>query len=302
MAIKEKIISLICPVVHLENLELVLTTLLNQNCEENFEVIFINDALEPEKGKIRLLFTTTVGCNNRFCYHETSGSGNCLSRNMGAKLARAETLIFADGDQLFSPNFVSAHLKLHQHFYGKIIGIGICNIDLSLDGKIWILWTPDKDAANYYLWNREPKPLNQDPINFVRGLNPEKARRLAMWHEPSDLSNYVNLVGRNFSIKKKDFLEIGGFDPDLNFSPFSISRGWEDLGLGLKAKENGFCFYSSDCWAVHLGHSFLRKDSGLRNLRKIIEKFPWFAKQRPEWFERRGMTGLIKDELAKIIF
>jgi predicted glycosyltransferase involved in capsule biosynthesis len=251
------------------------------SCDET-EVLFglTNSKNSKElTDKILVFKDKIVGCK----VVELHGQSNCESRNSLAKIATGNRLLFVDGDQLVSSQLFEAHIiaiGMNQ------VGIGIMNIDVVvLNGKVHVRVPPFKHERRFDMWvNAGLLSL----LDFTNGLYPVQATGFAWFHNRDKLTDYINVVTRNCSIWKEDFEKIGGFDVDLGYSEKTMSRGWDDTEIGIRAHEDGMEFVFVPAWTVHPGHQEMCKDGGLGNVITMTRKHSWFIQQRPEWYQMHG--------------
>lgn len=190
--------------------------------------------------------------------HYMPGLSNCKSRNFGTSIANNEVLIFVDGDQIVDKSLVQEHLKIHNQ-YERLLGMGLCNIDVA--------------------------PNLQVITDLVKSLDVDTAFKLARMHNIVNYDDYINTVGRNVSIKKQHMAEMGGWDEELEYSPTTKDRGWEDTEFGIRAFEKKFEIKIVPAWTVHIDHEGMAKNGGRDNVIKMIQKHPWFIDDRPDWFK-----------------
>jgi len=278
---RDKKATLINAMIRTQNLDEILASIVWQKIDPSkFEIITAvckDEVYRTIKKKIDRLSNST-GLNWRVL--RMNGASNCESRNEAAKHATGDLLIFADGDQVLSQNFISEHLKKHNE---GTVGIGIINIEArQKDNKIVVLeaWKAGMSAG-------EKTIPECSFLDFTKNLTAEKAFSWASFHNKKDPTDYINVISRNCSIDKKAFFQIGGFDEEFGYSEKSSSRGWEDVEFGLRAYEAEFKFVFVPCWAVHIAHPRLSKDNGVENCVKMIKKHPWFIEKRKDWFDYR---------------
>lgn len=130
--------------------------------------------------------------------------GSTHARHAGAKLAKADILMFCDDDGLFNPECVEEILNVYQQ-----------NKDVvAVTGKIALLW--DKPAPDWI-----------EPYEFMLGK--------LDYGDEVKYSKEFYLNGGIFSIKRNVFDELGGFNPDL-LGNYLVGDG--DTGLVIKLHQN----------------------------------------------------------------
>lgn len=111
--------------------------------------------------------------------------------------------------------------------------MGICNINVIRYEnymEVWAPHLPEQRVAFFGSTDALPKfkLFLSDCLKFVRELTLSQAIGMAWWHNMDNLTDYVNVVGRNVSVNRQSFLDNGMWDEDLAYSETTQSRGWED--------------------------------------------------------------------------
>jgi GT2 family glycosyltransferase/peptidoglycan/xylan/chitin deacetylase (PgdA/CDA1 family) len=207
--------------------------------ESSFEVIVVCDGEDPDTRRLAEGYTAA------FPVHWISlpdNRGKALARNIGATAARNELLIFLDDDTSPVPDWIFHHRRSHESVAGKIAIVG-------------------RVIENYQRppRSRTEQLLRSHRLQFLKSYEKTISRN----NLPSNAHlAYINkFFGVNCSILRKDFLDIGGFDPDLTYIE-------EDTELGARLYDRGVLFrfqskaavehrdtkdlleYSSKCWSM----------------------------------------------------
>ena len=278
------LLSVISVIHRLDNLKEILETYVWQSADKNyFEIVFglTNPATDIEAKAIILQELCDKGLS--YTITDCLGESNCVARNKLAKQAHGNILVFVDGDVLLHPSMITEHMKLGSNQ----VGIGIANIDVrNFDGELLIALQLEQAKGYFCKYASFGKVTFQQITNYL-GL--ERALELAKVNNQKNLTDYLNVSGRNFSIFRTAFFEIGMFNVDLEYSVTSTSRGWEDTALGCAAYEHKMDFVQIPSWVVHPVHTSSGRidvDTGFGNAIKLVKKYPWIITQRPDWFER----------------
>lgn len=244
-----------------------LESLRRQDINAPFEIILIDD-LSPDQS-VEVVeqylywkkFYSNDNINVRIIKNDKN-LGNCISRNIGIKQAKADVIVIVDADCVFNPSFLSEHLIAHQ--------TGDCDIAIG----------PRGIETNF-------KP----PFSILGQLenNSDKARKESRFQDPINLDSFVNCVTRNISIKRSFATKLL-FDEDFGYSVSSTSGfGWEDVEFGYRAyKKGGQIWYLPNTISVHVSHpsTIAEKTKPLRslkNFRKLHEKHPDLYLESRQW-------------------
>lgn len=268
----------------MERTEEILDTYGMQDASVNdYEVLFLTTNPATSAAIARRIRKAIIKYGKDFKCVDLPGQSNCESRNSASKQAIGERLLFIDGDQLIHSSLFRKHIELVKE--GQV-GIGIFNIDIDVNNGVISICVPS--------FKNTPRCMRKVIVGdipltkFVEDMYYTQALGFASFHNRDTLTDYINFVTRNVSIWKSDFDKIGRFDLELGYSEKSVSRGWEDNELGLRAYKAGLKFVFVPSWAVHIDHSEMRKDGGVGNMYTMIRKHLWFLEERIDWFKMHG--------------
>lgn len=239
--------------------------------EKDFEIIISEDGQSTEMKQ----FVETYPFENEWQHltQEDLGWRKNRALNRAILAARAEHLVFIDGDCVLHPRFIEMHI---QHFQTNTILAGL----------------------RVMLNEKETKRLLQDSTR-LRKLQPVIWRSLLVGNgikrpEEGIFVPYLNkirklnyLTGCNMSFSKKAILSINGFDEDYTKPAYG-----EDTDLVWRFKMAGYAFCSLRNQAVeyHLCHPRSWTDQS-ENMQKGLEK-----KSRGEYVCRHGISSHLTDK------
>jgi glycosyltransferase involved in cell wall biosynthesis len=169
---------------------------------DEFEVIVVDNNSTDNSSQ---LIQDFIKDKANFFYYKETKVGSTNARHAGAKLAKGELLIFCDDDGLFNEGCVQAVLDVYT-LNPEVAAVA---------GKIEIQW--DAEAPDWI----EPYEFMLGKLNYGTEIKYGK-----------DL--YLN--GGIFSIRKKAFEQLGGFNPDL-IGNYLVGDG--DTGLVIKLHQAG---------------------------------------------------------------
>jgi GT2 family glycosyltransferase len=174
---------------------------------ESLEVCVVDDGSTP--GQAPALEGLRLPYPLRFARQENAGAAR--ARNQGAQLAKGELLVILDDDMRVDPGFIAAHLGAHSA--GPAVGLGriLPGAQVLPLFERWHAWQIEKLAEA-----------------FAEGERPRG----------------IHLFSGNVSVRREDFLAVGGFDESLPNA--------EDSDLGLKLEARGLPFtYVADAVSRH---------------------------------------------------
>lgn len=176
---KESIFSVIIPVHNREKtIEETLDSVSSMNYKK-YEIIIVDGgSTDRTVSKIRKFMRK----NKNIRLYVERGSSKGGARNLGAKKARGEILIFVDSDVIIPKNTITLILNSFEKERDSIAVVGIFSSDCK-------------------------------PQNFV-----SKYKNLHMHYTLVELPKYIDtLVGALFAIKKDVFMKTGGFNEKLPY-------------------------------------------------------------------------------------
>jgi len=224
-------------------LELVLQSVANQ-AEMPDEVIVADDGSGPDVR--RLIDRWSEQLILTFIWQADLNFRAARVRNLAALKAHCGHLIFIDGDCVLPPDFVKAHRRLVAD--GKIVSGGRFLIDSQKTEALLKSGRIDENVCF-----RDIKFLKL-PLGYLRDAGPRNWRRVRTC---------------NLSVKKSDFVDVGGFDESY--------QGWgrEDSDLAVRMIKHGLRVRSARFAACvsHLHHNEESKISFAANdwqFKKVI--------------------------------
>lgn len=177
-------------------------------------------------------------------------AGQAAARTRGAQQAQAELLLFIDDDVVPEPNLVQAHLAQHQA--GEALAV----------------------LGEARLARREPQSLYQMGVwAWWEDAYHQRAR-------PGRQPGCRDFCSGNVSLRKQDFFQVGGFDPDFR------GYGGEDYELGYRLLKAGVRF-APDRSAAGLHHHPTTVAGVLKATRQEAHGDALIGRKHPEL--RRGL-------------
>ena len=202
-------LSLIIPTYNREEVLVeCLKTALRQE-EVNYEIVVVDQTKHHDASTRGFL----NNIKERINYHYTDVKGLTRARNLGAKIAKGDIFVFVDDDTDLPADFLRNHLDAHLQGYDVVSGRVIEEGSALSDQPTWILpWLRFQGGNNC--------PVD-GPTN--------------------------NITGCNFSVSRKVFEAMGGFD-----EKFQGRATREDSDFGYGAYRRGFkLWYSSKAQLFH---------------------------------------------------
>lgn len=243
---------------HADFLEKIFLSLLNQT-ENAFEIIVSDDGSGSEIKTVISGYTKKFRYPIKHAWHENNGFQKTVIANKAAQLSESEYLIFIDGDCILHSKFIERHLRrkqLHHVLAGRRV-----NLDNEITQCITNNDIIEKKMENPAFWK---KNCQKSTIKY--GIyNP------LQYYIRSIFSNRYDFIGCNFSLYKKSFFDVNGYDERI------VTRGMEDDNLCSRLQRSGkkIQYISREAIQYHLFHTF----EHVEYPKEIIEKFknqaPW---------------------------
>lgn len=206
-------VSIIIPTYKGTNYILNLIQTLEKQKFQDFEVIVMIDGSPDNTKEVLENYNTTLQ-TLQIIYKENQGRAKV--RNNGASLSKGDLLIFFDDDMRLTPTCIEEHIEFHKK-----------NQNIILVGGI----------------NEDPNIMKTDIQKYKAFLSEKWVENLKQWKKPLVRDN-LYLTAANFSISKKIFSQLEGFDERLNDA--------EDWDLAVRAfKKEIPIYYHHKAFAWH---------------------------------------------------
>lgn len=240
--------------------------------EKNFEIIISEDGCSPDVEK----FIKSYPFKNDYQHltQEDIGWRKNIALNRAIIAARAEHLIFIDGDCILHPRFIEMHVRFSQK--GRILA-----------GKRAMLG----EKQSKILLDDPSKVVNIQPkiwgalIGMYDISRPEEGIFISPIIPVYKFRKLEYLTGCNMSFTKSDIISINGFDEDYTKPAYG-----EDTDLVWRFKMAGKEFFSLRNLAVqyHINHPKSWTDQS-DNMKMGLEK-----QSRKEYVCLNGINNHIK--------
>lgn len=243
---------------NLPYLKLVLASIEVQS-HTSFEVIICDDGSRPEVVNELHRHLGTLNFDVTHIWQSDRGftKNECLNR--GITSAKADYLIFIDGDCVLHPQFIQ------DHFESRQAGFSLSGRRSDLNPRVTQLLTESKVKAGFlqknWWWIILEIVFRKDN-NGIKGIR-INSDLLFSWLN----RRHRGLVGCNFSVFKSDLLKINGFD--MQYTAPGVG---EDSDIDHRLQMAGVDPKSFAHRAVqyHLYHRLLSRSSGHNE--KILEQ------------------------------
>lgn len=208
----------------------------------DFEVVIADDGSRADTRELIEAMRGQLPFAVQHVWHEDDGFRKCTILNRGIAAARADYLVFSDGDCVPRADFVAQHLRLREP--RRYLGGGYCKLPMDLSHKI------DRDAI--------AAGLHCDLAWLKANGLPRRKRSLKLWAQPGWREKLLNAItptpprwaGNNASGWKADLLAANGFDERMTYGGEDLELGERLANAGVRGKQIRF---SAVC--VHLDHA-----------------------------------------------
>lgn len=210
---KPKISLIIAVYEHPDFLEKILISLINQSFTD-FETIVADDGSGPSIKKVIAQYADLFVYPIKHVHHSDEGFRKTIIVNRAVLHSDAEYLVFIDGDCILHYRFLEYHYKRR----APLVVLTGRRVELSEDltKKLTNEDIKLRRIEKYYFWLFQCGLSGIRQGTFLPGIF--HIRNLPVYHT-------FSLLGSNFSVFKKDYLKINGYDERI------IGRGLEDDNL-----------------------------------------------------------------------
>lgn len=236
----------------------------------NYEIIIIDSGNDETKHLVQQFIQQS---NVTIKYKKIKNCSNrSLIRNVGAKLASSEILLFLDNDILIPQNYISFHYKIHnQNKFSIVCGRRKSLIEFNIDEFGYENLVNKFSKLDDLPWYEDERMSQNTQFDFWRFV-----------------------FSHSLSIHKKDFFYLNGFN-----KKFGNNWGFEDLELGYKAQVQGMKFIFLKEPAVYHQPHFVQS----KNQQKLNQTNLYLFKRIHNCFEFELCTNFSSryEEYFKII-
>lgn len=239
-------VSIIIPVYNqYEKLKITLKSINESMHQSLAEVIVVDDGSEDSVDEVLELkynFNLKLIKLKKNC-------GRSAARNIGVTYSTGDILIFVDADRFINREFINSHIKTLISSK-KTVCIGqpvdfICDEENTASEFL-----KSKCNESKFFDKIRPYPYADASLNIFKSVNNHIEFQ------------WICLFSGNFSIRKNDYLEIGGFDEKYT------SWGLENIEFGLRITKLGYeILYNETAKNYHLYH----KENRIINISSLKE-------------------------------
>jgi glycosyltransferase involved in cell wall biosynthesis len=238
---------------------------------EQFEVIVVDDCSPEPVANLVAEFADVLSVR---CERHPINRGRSATRNTGAAAATGEHLLFLDADSVAHPKLLERHVAWHADGYERVV----------LGRRVESDWRTAAQLA-------DPGTLSEVVQRYQDDM------RLGFEVETEgvvDSSPWVFLVSHNFSLPRRIFAEVGGFDEAF------CRWGWEDTELAYRLylhweRARDRFVYVSAATCYHVPHYWdFRKnwDNALSGLEYLKRKHEHYEVERLGDYPRYQVLNL----------
>lgn len=243
-------------------LELVLAGF-EQQSEKDFEVILADDGSNGQTVEAIRQYQQKSPLQLRHIWHEDKGFRKTRIMNKAVVAAASPYLIFVDGDCIPHARFVEEHLRHAQP------GVVACGRRANLSQKLTDSLSAEKIRRGALSGTFALKLL----ADSIGGGSRDAEKALYIRNSPLKpffKQKFRGLLGCNFSLHKKDLLDINGFD-----ERYEAPAAGEDTDPEYRLSWAGKQFISVKNYAIqyHLYHKLLpRPEQSQAVLRQVLQE------------------------------
>jgi glycosyltransferase involved in cell wall biosynthesis len=236
-------------------LRLVLESLARQT-RRDFEILVADDGSGPETRALLRSKARTLPVPLRHVWQEDRGFRKCAVLNAASREARADYLIYTDGDCVPHRRFVENHLR--HRAPGRILVGRATKLSerrsRGIDARAIARGSHARTGPRDWLDERRGRARNMSYSFYLPG-------RVGFWLVQK-LKTNINLRGGNCSLWKADLEHVNGWNEDFE------SWGLEDVELGWRLRRAGLepKLVVNRAICIHLWHEAGRQEGACARL------------------------------------
>lgn len=222
---------------HPDFLEKVFLSLRNQTFGD-FEVVVADDGSGPEIANLLGRYAGQFPYPLQHVRHEHRGFRKTVIVNKAVRRARADYLVFMDGDSIAHHRFLEFHYRRRKP--GRVLAGRRVKLGRDLSASMSNEDVQRKTVERRSFWGRDCDRTGRRHGTFVPGA----------FYLRNCFRKTHKIVGANFSLHKSDFARVNGYDERI------VGRGLEDNNLDARLKRAGFqvCSVVHEALQYHLYH------------------------------------------------
>lgn len=235
----------------------VLNALASQ-CQTSDEIVIADDGSRAEHVQVVRGAPIAWPCRTIYAWHPDTGFTAASARNLGARQANADYLVFMDGDCIPAPGFVTMHRTLARA--GQFVNGSRTLLSERLSSEVE---AGRVDPANATFWQWLAWRAKGDVNKLAHFLHwpglPGRIQTRFSWK---------GIRSCNFGVWRGDFEAVNGFDETFN--------GWghEDADLVLRLHHHGLVRCNGH-WATEVFHLWHRENDRASegvNRQRVIDR------------------------------
>lgn len=219
--------------------------------KQNYEIIVVDDGSKDKTAEIVQSLMPDVP---NLKYYDQKNSGAATARNLGAKMAKYELLLFIDDDILPETGTLEKTIEFHRNYPGSI-----------LSGS-WIY-------SQQVLENLQKTPFGRFKIenDYICMGGIDKTKISEHLYETKSLASFC------LSMPKTVFAQVGGFNENFPYA------GCEDQEFSARAVSLGAkLYYSTDITTFHNELDRGEREKWLKRQFTGVQGFPLLCELFPE--------------------
>jgi len=269
------LVSVIIPTYNkVSRLKLTICSLLRQE-NFNFEIVIVDDGSDYQTKKFLSELQSSTKKVKIKVITQTN-QGRSIARNIGVKNSEGDRLVFIDDDIIVDSDFIEQHAKDNSIIlHGKIITLSYLKFFQNPStGEFYKGFSEKISNSNSVLLS---KCISETEIerNFEGKISCNDKISNTEWliqlifESNIEVLKWIGVTGGNFSISRKWFDEVGGFD-----SRFGKQWGYEDFELGYRLISRKLNIaYSNSAVGYHIAHYRENESIVNENAKIFVERY-----------------------------
>ena len=221
---------------------------------QDFELLIADDGSSEETTLLIERLQEQTGLDIRHVWHVDRGFRKCAILNQAIELARADYLVFSDGDCIPRWDFLETHVRLAKK--GYLLSGGAVRLPMPVSQSITIDDVVNQRATDPDWLAEQGLPRNLKLLKLTGG------RRMSRLFDALTPTR-ATFNGGNSSAWKADVLRVNGYDQRMGHGGLDRELGERLINAGIRPRQ---IRHQAVCVHLHHARGYAKPDALEHNL------------------------------------